>query len=116
MQQYQFNELDDRMSKLEKGQNITKLMEETAVELEGEILMDSKLVGNFITQKVTAAMAEKKNSMKRQIKTGERWKRCSVGIVGQKRYEGWWTCLQEKEKSATQTTTKSKTPKKSASQ
>ena len=29
--QYQFNELDDRMSKLEKGQNITKTAEETAV-------------------------------------------------------------------------------------
>ena len=27
IQQYQFNELDDRMSKLEKGQNITKTAE-----------------------------------------------------------------------------------------
>ena len=35
IQQYQFNELDDRMSKLEKGQNITKTAEETAVELDG---------------------------------------------------------------------------------
>ena len=32
--QYQFNELDDRMSKLEKGQTITKTAEETAVELD----------------------------------------------------------------------------------
>ena len=33
MQQYQFNDLDSRMSKLEKGQNVTKSVEETAVEL-----------------------------------------------------------------------------------
>ena len=34
MLQYQFNELDNRISKLEKGQNITKTAEETAVELD----------------------------------------------------------------------------------
>ena len=39
--QYQFNKLDDRMSKLEKGQNITKTAEETAVELDGEMSMDA---------------------------------------------------------------------------
>ena len=33
--QYQFNELDYRLSKLEKGQNITKIAEETAVEFDG---------------------------------------------------------------------------------
>ena len=57
--QYQFNELDDRMSKLEKGQTITKTVEETAVELYGEMSMDAELIGKFITQKVAVAMAEK---------------------------------------------------------
>ena len=32
--QYQFNALDDRMSKLEKGKNITKTAEEISVELD----------------------------------------------------------------------------------
>ena len=47
--QYQFNELNDRISKLEKGQNITKTAEETDVELDGEMSMDSELIGKFIT-------------------------------------------------------------------
>ena len=55
--QYQFNELDDRMSKLEKGQNITKPVEETAVELDGEMSMDAKIIGKFITQQVAVVMA-----------------------------------------------------------
>ena len=59
MQQYQYNDLDDRMSKLEKGQNVTKSTEETAVELYGEMPMNDKLIGKFITQQVAAAMAEK---------------------------------------------------------
>ena len=33
--QYQLNELDNRISKLERGQNITKTAKETAVELDG---------------------------------------------------------------------------------
>ena len=57
--QYQVNKLDDRMSKLEKGQTITKTVEETAVELYGEMSMDAELIGKFITQKVAVAMAEK---------------------------------------------------------
>ena len=47
------------MSKLEKGQNITKSAEETAVELDGEMSMDANLIGKFITQLVAAAMAKK---------------------------------------------------------
>ena len=43
--QYQFNELDDRMSKLKKGQTVTKTAEETAVALNGEMSMDTKLIG-----------------------------------------------------------------------
>ena len=39
--QYQFNELDDRISKLEKGQTITKTAEETALEIDSEMSMDA---------------------------------------------------------------------------
>ena len=35
IQQYKFNELDERMSKTEKEKNVTKTVEETAVELSG---------------------------------------------------------------------------------
>ena len=47
------------MSKLEKGQNITKCAEEKGVELDGEMSMNAKLIGKFITQQVVAAMDEK---------------------------------------------------------
>ena len=47
------------MSKLEKGQNITKSAEEIAVELDGKIPMDAKLIGKYITKK--------QNSMKIKI-------------------------------------------------
>ena len=47
------------MSKLEKGQNVTKTAEETAVELDGEMSMDAELNGKFITQQVAVAMADK---------------------------------------------------------
>ena len=50
IQQYQFNELDDCMSNLEKHQNVNKSTEETAMELDSEMSMDAKLIGNFITQ------------------------------------------------------------------
>ena len=59
MQQYQFNELDERFSKLEKGQNVTKSAEVTAVELDREISMDAELIGKFITQQVADAMVKK---------------------------------------------------------
>ena len=59
MLQYQFNELDDRMSKLEKGQNVTNSAEEPAIELDGEMSMDANLIVKFITQQVAYAMAEK---------------------------------------------------------
>ena len=67
--QYQFNELDDRMSKLEKGKTITKTAEETAVELDGKMSMDAKLIGKFITQQVAVAMAEKSKEYEKKIKT-----------------------------------------------
>ena len=58
MLQYQFNELDYRMSKLEKGQNITKTVEETAVELDREMPMNAKLISKFINQQVATAIAK----------------------------------------------------------
>ena len=72
MQQYQFNELYNRISKLEKGKNATKSAEETAVELDGEMSMDSKLIGKLITQQVAAAMAKKTKQYEKKIKTLEK--------------------------------------------
>ena len=74
IQQYQFNELDDRMSKLEKVQNVNNSAEETAVELDGEMSMEADLTGKFLMQQVAAVMAKKQNSTKRKLKTGEKWK------------------------------------------
>ena len=75
MQQYQFNELDDIMLKLEKGQKITKSAEETAVELDREMSMDAELIGKFTTQQVAATMAVKtkqyeKKKMEKGVKDG----------------------------------------------
>ena len=72
MQQYQFNKLDDRMLKLEKGQNVTKYAEETSMELEGEISIDTKLIVKFITQQVAAAMAEKTKQYEKKVKNLEK--------------------------------------------
>ena len=47
------------MLKLEKGQTVTKTAEETAVALDGDMIMDAKLIGKFITQQVAVAMDEK---------------------------------------------------------
>ena len=59
IQKYQFNDLDDRMLKFEKGQNVNKSAEEIAVELDNEMSMDAKLIRKFITQQVADAMAQK---------------------------------------------------------
>ena len=67
--QYQFNKLDDRMSKLEKGQTVTKTAEETAVALDGEMNMDAKLIGKFITQQVAVTMVEKSREYEKKLKT-----------------------------------------------
>ena len=68
MQQHQFNELDDIMSKLEKVQNVTKTAEETAVELDREMSMDAEIIGKLITQQVAVAMAEKTKQYEKKIK------------------------------------------------
>ena len=56
------------MSKLEKGQNVTKSTEETDVELDRESSMDAELIGNFITQQVIGAMAKKTKQYKKREK------------------------------------------------
>ena len=76
------------MSKLEKGQNVNKYAEETAVELDGEMSLDAKLIRKFITQQVAAAIAKKTKQYENKIKTGERWKGWSVGRVEKKQNEG----------------------------
>ena len=73
--QYKFNELDNIMSKLEKLQTITKTAEETAVEIDGEMSMDSELIGKFITQKVAVAMSEKSKeyeNLKKKLRKAEK--------------------------------------------
>ena len=66
--QYQFNKLDNKMSMLEKGQTVTKTAEETAVALNKYMSMDDKLIGNYITQQVAVAMAEKSKEYEKKIK------------------------------------------------
>ena len=60
IQQYQFNELDDRMSKLDIGPNVNNSAEDIAMELNDEISMDANIIGKLITQQVAAAMAKTK--------------------------------------------------------
>ena len=56
------------MSKLEKGQTVTKTVEETDVALDGEMRMDAELIGKFITQQVAVAMAKKSREYEKKIK------------------------------------------------
>ena len=66
--QFQINDLDGRMSKLEKGTTITKTQEDRAVEVYGEMSMGAELIGRFITQQVAVAMAEKSKEYEKKIK------------------------------------------------
>ena len=60
------------MLNLEKGQTITKTAEETAVALDGEMNMDAKLIGKFITQQVAVGMAENSREYDKKIKKLEK--------------------------------------------
>ena len=55
------------MSKLEKGQNTTKTLEETTVDLDREMSIDTELIGKFITQQVAVVMAEKTKKYEKKI-------------------------------------------------
>ena len=76
------------MSEFEKGQNVNNSVEETAVELDGEISVYADFLDKFIPQQVSSALAKKPKQYEKKIKTGERWKRWSVRRLGKKRNEG----------------------------
>ena len=58
------------MSKLEKGNTITKTAEETAVAPDREMCMDAELIGKFITQQVAVTMADmSRNYVEKKLKT-----------------------------------------------
>ena len=110
--QYQFNKLDDRISKLEKGQNITKTTEETAVELYGEMSMDTELIGKFITQQVAVALAEKAKQYEKKIKKFEKGggDRVSGESTTKNGTRGGGRASKKKKTSQTQPKTKSRPP------
>ena len=56
------------MSKLEKGQNITKTVEETAMRLDEKMSMDAKLIVKLITQQVEVEMTKKTKQYEKKIK------------------------------------------------
>ena len=64
---FHFNELDERMSKPEKGQNVNKSAEETSVEQDGKMSMDAELIGKFTTQQFADAMDKEKNQYEKKI-------------------------------------------------
>ena len=105
------------MSKLEKGQNITKTAEETSVELEGVMSMDAKIIGKCVTQKVAVAMAEKKKLYEKKIKNNEKGGRDRVSgdSTTKKGTRGGGHASKKKNPFQTQTNTKSRPTPKSAS-
>ena len=115
--QYQFNELDKRMLKLEKGQTITKTAEEKAVELDGEMSMGAKLIGKFVTQQVTVAMAKKSREYGKKTKKLEKGGKYRVSGESSRKNgtRGGGRASKKKESSKTLTTTKSGPPWKYAS-
>ena len=116
IRQFQFDKLNDRMSKLKKCQNVNKSAEETAVKLDGKMPMDAKLIGKFITQQVAVAMDEKKNSMKRKLKNWRKVGRMDYWECREKKgTRGGGSAYKKNKTSATKITTKSKTTKKSMS-
>ena len=103
------------MSKIEQVQNVTKSAEETSVELDREMSMNAELIGRFITQKVAVAMAEKTKQYEKKIKIWRKVKNIECRESRQKTVRVAVDAPPRK-KPATQTTTKSRTPQKSASQ
>ena len=68
------------MSKLEKGQNITKTTEKKAMELDREMSIDAELIGKFITQQVVVTMVEKTKQNENKIKKLEKGRRDRVSV------------------------------------
>ena len=105
------------MSKLKKGENITKTVEETSVELNGGISMDAELIGKFITQQVAVAMDDKTKQYEKKIKKLEKGGRNRVlGDSTTKNGTRGGGCASKKKKTfQTQPNTKSRPPQKSVS-
>ena len=105
------------MSKLEKVQNITNTVEETAVELDGEMSMDAKLIDKFITQQFAFTMAEKTKQYEKKIKKLEKVGRDRVlGESTTKNGTRGGGCASKKKKtSQNQPNMKSRPPQKSES-
>ena len=105
------------MYKLEKGQKSTKTAEETSVELDGEMYMNAKLIGKFITQQVAVAMSKKTKKYEEKIKKheiggGDR----ILGESSPKNGTRGGECSSKRKKtSQTQLTTKSRSPQTSVS-
>ena len=104
------------MPKFEKGKTVTKTAEETAVELDREMSMDAELIGNFITQKVAVAMAEKSRKYEKKIKKLEKGGKDKVSGESTKKNgrRGGGHASKKNKPPKTQTTTKSGPPSKSA--
>ena len=115
--QYQFNELDDIMSKLKKGQTVTKTAEETDVELDGEMSMDTELISKFITQQVAVAMSEKSKAYEKKINKREKGGRYRVSGESSRKNgtRGGGRASKKNKSFKTQPTTKSGPPQKYAS-
>ena len=104
------------MSKLKKGQNITKTAEETAVDIDWEICMDAELIGKFITQKIAVAMAENTKQYENKINCFEKGggERVSGESTTKNSMRGGGCAYKKKKTSQTQTKTKSRPPQKYA--
>ena len=96
------------MSKLEKGQTVTKTAEETAVALDGEMSMDAKLIGKFITQQVAVAMAEKSREYEKKMKKLEKSGKDNVKVESTRKNgtRGGGCASRKNKPSKTQPTTK----------
>ena len=116
MLHYQFNELDDRISELKKGQNITKTAEETAMDLDGETSMNAELIGKFITQQIAVAISEKTKQYEKKIIKYEKGGRYRVSGESSSKNStrGGERASKKKKTSTTQTNIKSIPPQKSA--
>ena len=87
------------------------------MELDGEMSMDTKLIGKFITQQVAVAMAEKKKQYEKKIKKLEKGGRDGVSRESTTKNgtRGGECASKKKKTSQTQPNTKSRPPQKSTS-
>ena len=82
------------MPKLKKGQNVNKSAEEKSLDLDRKMSMSAELIGKYITQQVTAAMAKKTKQYENKLKNCRKVGRTEYWESRKKRNEGHWTHLQ----------------------